>query len=313
MLPWFHEMLFYKWIFNLQIHHNWRLAFTLPQLQFLLPRFYSFTLTIDCSASKHNRHWKQQMQRDKQHASTTPSTVRVHSIEIVIYLPQPASTTLHWQRHSDHQTQFMLPQFWLPLVKYCSSIDFSTTKHNSSATASHSSCCHDFGNCHWLLIFQHIPETALKTIVITRDTHHALTTTPQFVLNFPLPLCSIFDTAIDNQRYCFLCISYLHFTAIELLQLPLVDNYTSLHNSPEYFPRHHQLTESTSCSIVPSPTSKHMASLLTTHHSFRVAFPPVVINQPPGCSTFKLVQPANTTTTIIYYSLFISCCNSHYH
>ena len=28
----FYEMLFYKWIFNLQIHHNWRLAFTLPQL-----------------------------------------------------------------------------------------------------------------------------------------------------------------------------------------------------------------------------------------------------------------------------------------
>ena len=80
---------------------HWSLIFQPPSTaaqqlpQFLLPRFRQLPLTIDCSASKHNRHWQQQMQRDKQHASTTPSTVRVAiPIEIVyLHLPQPASTT----------------------------------------------------------------------------------------------------------------------------------------------------------------------------------------------------------------------------
>ena len=61
----------------------------------MLQRFLQQRLTSDFSASINNRHWKQQVQRDTQHASTTPSSFRVEfPIDIVyLHLPQPASTT----------------------------------------------------------------------------------------------------------------------------------------------------------------------------------------------------------------------------
>ena len=156
----------------------------------------------------------------------------------------------------------MLPQILqLPLVEYCSSIDFSTTKH-SSTTVFHSSCCHNFYNCHWLLNFQpantnHSPLIAhpANSPYLTSSIHTATTSKHNscchdfynchwllnfqpanttgidnskyneinnmhwlhplhFVLQFPLPLGSIFDTAIDNEIHnsfhisC--CISHCH-------------------------------------------------------------------------------------------------------
>ena len=61
-------------------------------------------------------------------------------------------------------------------------------------------------------------------------------------------------------------------TAIELLQLPLVDNYTPACTTLQNIFHHHQLLKSTSCSIVPSPTSKHNEihvwafTIASTHH-----------------------------------------------
>lgn len=117
---------------------------------------------------------------------------------------------------------------------------------------------------------------------------------PQFVLNFPLPLCSIFDTAIDNEIHnCFhisCCISHCHWVTTTAISWQL---HTSLHNSPEYFPPP-STTESTSCSYVHSPTSKHNCFDYTIHNS--CCIPPVVINQ-PRVVLLLLVQPANTTAT----------------
>ena len=80
------------------------------------------------------------------------------------------------------------------------------------------------------------------------------------MLNFPLPLCSIFDTAIDysNQQTQ----RHSHF----MLHFPLPS--TSKHNCIDY-------TLHSSCCI-----------------------PPVVINQ-PRVVLLLIVQPANTTTTAL--------------
>lgn len=199
----------------------------------MLPRFLQLPLTIDCSASKHNRHWKQQMQRDKQHASTTPSTVRVaFPIEIVyLHLPQPTNT-IH------------------------------------AATISTTAIDHSFFNQ------QTMRDTQLQyTVSVVFPIQFArLDHLSVCMLHFPLPLCSIFDTAIDNKIHnCFhisCCISHCHWVTTTAISWQL---HTSLHNSPEYFPPP-STTESTSCSIVPSPTSKHNEILVwaftiaSTHH-----------------------------------------------
>ena len=149
--------------------------------QFMLPHFYNCTLTSDFSTSKHNRHWKQQMQRDKQHASTTPP-------------------------------QFVL-QFPLPIM-----FNFDTAIDN------------EIHNCFTFHVA--FPTTISSLMLNTQIQHLALLHSS---LNFPLPLCSIFDTAIDNEIHnCFYnscCIS----TAIELLQLPCWQRHTSLHNSSRIF------------------------------------------------------------------------------
>lgn len=199
----------------------------------MLPRFLQLPLTIDCSASKHNRHWKQQMQRDKQHASTTPSTVRVaFPIEIVyLHLPQPTNT-IH------------------------------------AATISTTAIDHSFFNQ------QTMRDTQLQyTVSVVFPIQFArLDHLSVCMLHFPLPLCSIFDTAIDNKIHnCFhisCCISHCHWVTTTAISW---QRHTSLHNSPEYFPPP-STTESTSCSIVPSPTSKHNEILVwaftiaSTHH-----------------------------------------------
>ena len=112
------------------------------------------------------------------------------------------------------------------------------------------------------------------------------------MLHFPLPLCSIFDTAIDNKIHnCFhisCCISHCHWVTTTAISWQL---HTSLHNSPEYFPPP-STTESTSCSIVPSPTSKH-----STFHI--------------SCCISHCHQLASTTC--IDNTLHSSCCISHWH
>ena len=144
--------------------------------------------------------------------------------------------------------------------------------HWTATTSKHNSCCHDFYNYDWLLIFQLTYTTGIENskcneIHIMHRLH-----LPQLVLQFPLPLCSIFDTAIDNKIHnCFYnscCISHCHWVTTTAISWQL---HTSLHNSPEYFPPP-STTESTSCSIVPSPTSKHNEihvwafTIASTHH-----------------------------------------------
>ena len=264
----------------------------------MLPRFLQLPLTIDCSASKHNRHWKQQMQRDKQHASTTPSTVRVaFPIEIVyLHLPQPTNT-IH------------------------------------AATISTTAIDHSFFNQ------QTMRDTQLQyTVSVVFPIQFArLDHLSVCMLHFPLPLCSIFDTAIDNKIHnCFhisCCISHCHWVTTTAISWQL---HTSLHNSPEYFPPP-STTESTSCSIVPSPTSKHSTfhisccishchqpastTALTTPSSFRVAIPiatrftfPTAIDY----SNYKLFyrpfsnqQTQRDTCLGIYNSFYSSFCICH--
>ena len=160
--------------------------------------------------------------------------------------------------------------------------------HWTATTSKHNSCCHDFGNCHWLLIVQPANTTGIDNSKCNEIHNMHWQYLPQLVLNFPLPLCSIFDTAIDNKIHnCFYnscCISHCHWVTTTAISWQL---HTSLHNSPEYFPPP-STTESTSCSIVPSPTSKHSTfhisccishchqpastTALTTPSTVRVAF-----------------------------------------
>ena len=121
----------------------------------MLQQFLQLRLSIDCSASKHNRHWKQQMQRDKQHASTTPSTVRVaFPIEIVyLHLPQPASTTALTTAYRPPNT-IHAATISTTAISWVLFFNWFFNHQAQQRNSFHSSCCHDFGNCHWLLIFQ---------------------------------------------------------------------------------------------------------------------------------------------------------------
>ena len=233
-------MLFYKWIFNLQIHYIWRLALTLPQL----------ANTI--------------------HAATISTT----TIDYWLFNQQT-------QRHS----QFML-HFPLPLVHYC-----LTHKYNTLHNTLHSSCCNSHWNSLFALAFELLQPantTALTTPSSFRVAFHQLSsiihglfyywlfsqqTQPQlhwlhplhFVLQFPLPLGSHFPPPLTT-RYTTASTFHAAFPTAISWQL-----HTSLHNSPEYFPPP-LTTQTTSCSIVPSPTSKHNEihvwafTIASTHH-----------------------------------------------
>ena len=138
---------------------------------------------------------------------------------------------------------------------------------------------------------------------------------PQFVLNFPLPLCSIFDTVIDNEIHnCFhisCCISHCHWVATTAISWQL---HTSLHNSPEYFPPP-STTESTSCSIVPSPTSKHNEihvwafTIASTHH-FASAMQSA---HHPSSNQQTQPQQALTTASTAMTPPLTTCCSPSKH
>ena len=145
-----------------------------------------------------------------------------------------------------------------------------------------------------------------------------------------------FSTLPLTTRYTTASTFHVAFpTAIELLQLPLVDNYTPACTTLQYFPPP-STTESTSCSIVPSPTSKHTlphfvlhshchqpasTTALTTPSSFRVAIPiatrftfPTAIDY----SNYKLFyrpfsnqQTQRDTCLGIYNSFYSSFCICH--
>ena len=132
---------------------------------------------------------------------------------------------------------------------------------------------------------------------------------PQFL---QLRLTSDFSASkhncFDNTLFISCCISHCHWVTTTAISWQL---HTSLHNSPEYFPPP-STTESTSCSIVPSPTSKHSTfhisccishchqlastTALTTPSSFRVAIPTTI-------SSLHVVHLANTTNST-FFSLF---------
>ena len=170
------------------------------------------------------------MQRDKQHASTTPSTVRCIFIEIVyLHLPQPTNT-IH------------------------------------AATISTTAIDHSFFN-------KQCEIHNCNTQSVLFFLFNLLgSTTYQCMLHFPLPLCS-FSTLPLTTRYTTASTFHVAFpTAIELLQLPLVDNYTPACTTLQNIFHHHQLLN---LQVV-------LSSLLqpanTAPSTFRVAFP-TAINQ----------------------------------
>ena len=113
--------------------------------------------------------------------------------------------------------------------------------------------------------------TTISSLLLNTQIQHLAQLPPQFVLNFPLPLCSIFDTAIDNEIHnCFYnsCFAF----PIELHYNWLVDNDTPACTTHQNIFHHHQLLN---LQVV-------LSSLLqpanTAPSTFRVAFP-TAINQ----------------------------------
>ena len=241
-------MLFYKWIFNLQIHYNWRLAFTLPQL--------ANTIRVATISATAIDYWL--FNQQTQPALTTASATRYTTC---------IDNTFHnscWISHC-HYVQFStLPLTTRYTTAFTIRVAFPTAiellqlplvDNYTPACTTHQNIFHH----HQLLnlkvvltfILQPASTTALTTPSSFRVAFHQLSSISHGLFYFWL-----FSQQTQPQL---LWLHPLHF----VLQFPLP---LGSHFPPPL------TTQTTSCSIVPSPTSKHNEihvwafTIASTHH-----------------------------------------------
>ena len=170
-------MLFYKWIFNLQIHYNWRLAFTLPQLANTIQAATNSTTAISWVLFFNWFFNHQAQQHNGLHSSCC------HDFGNYDWLLnfQPAFTN-HF-----------------PLVVHPANSPYLTSSIHTATTSKHNSCCHNFYDCHWSLILQPANNARYTTAIHSQCcfSYSICSARPPISVHVAFPIATMF-----NFRHC---------------------------------------------------------------------------------------------------------------